>query len=280
MTSESLPGGRPDDEPAESAPAGEPILIATNISVSFGGVAAVSGAGLSVRTGSCHGLVGPNGAGKTTLLNSLSGIVRPQAGEIWLDGVRIDRLSPRRRRRQGLARTFQNPALVADLSVTDNVKVGLFPVERWSSLRDIVGLGLARAGERRTQAAAAASLDAVGFPVARRHLRASELSHGDQKVVDLARALAGRPRVLLLDEPTAGLTVDEMSDFAAVLDRQRRDYGATLLIVSHHMRFLRDLAEMVTVMESGRVLAEGPFQEVARTPEVISAFLGEYDATF
>jgi len=275
MSSETSPcGQRQIERPAE------PLLVATDIRVAFGGVAAVDGASISVAKGSCHGLVGPNGAGKTTMLNALSGVVRRQAGEIWLDGARIDGLSARRRRRQGLARTFQNPSLVPDLSVLDNVKVGLFPVLRWLSWRDILGFGLARAGERRTAAAADESLDAVGFPVRRRHVRASELSHGDQKIVDLARALAGRPRALLLDEPTAGLTVDEMSDFAGVLDRQRRDYGATLLIVSHHMRFLNDLADAVTVMESGRVLAEGSFAEVSARPEVVSAFLGEYDATF
>jgi ABC-type branched-subunit amino acid transport system ATPase component len=256
------------------------LLEAAGITVSFGGVAAVQGADLRVMRGTCHGLVGPNGAGKTTLLNALSGVVRPQSGEIRLGDVRIERLSPRRRRLYGLARTFQNPALVADLSVIDNVKVGLFPVERWSSVRDILGVGLTRVGERKTAAAAHESLDAVGFPAARRHVRASELSHGDQKIVDLARALAGRPNVLLLDEPTAGLTVDEMTDFAGVLERQRRDHGATLLIVSHHMRFLSDLADRVTVMESGRVLAEGSFQEVSDTPEVVTAFLGDYDATF
>jgi branched-chain amino acid transport system permease protein len=257
-----------------------PLLVADDVTVEFGGVRAVAGASISVREGQCHGLVGPNGAGKTTLLNALSGIVRPQHGTIALDGQRIDQLPPQTRRAHGLGRTFQNPALVADLSAIDNVKVGVYPIERWSAWWDLFGLGAVRDGERRTTAAAVEALDAVGFPRERRAIRAAELSHGEQKIVDLARALAGRPKVLLLDEPTAGLTAAEMNDFAEVLRRQRSEFGVTIVIVSHHMRFLSGLADQVTVMESGSVLAEGTFERVAQQPEVVTAFLGEYDAAF
>src|SRR6201999_3470553 len=148
-------------------------------------------------------------------------------------------------------------------------------VQRWSSARDLIGLGLSRAGERRTTEAAVEALDAVGFPAARRDVIAASLSHGEQKVVDLARAMAGRPRVLLLDEPTAGLTVSEMEAFAVILGEQVRGLGTTMLIVSHHMRFLSGLAQSVTVMESGSVLADGDFEQVSNKPEVINAFLGE-----
>lgn len=254
------------------------VLVATDVHVAFGGVTAVDGVSLRLIEGSCRGLVGPNGAGKTTLLNAVSGIVGIDSGEIWLDEERIDRTRPQRRRQHGLARTFQNPALVGDLSAIDNVKVGLHQVQRWSAWRDLIGFGLARAGERRTAGAAAEALEAVGFPSERWHVPAAELSHGDQKIVDLARALAGGPRVILLDEPTAGLTVEEMDSFASVLKHQRETFRATMLIVSHHMRFLKDLCDTVTVMDFGTVLAEGSFDEVSQRPEVISAFLGEYDA--
>jgi ABC-type branched-subunit amino acid transport system ATPase component len=258
----------------------EVILEATAVRVTFGGVVAVANGALRVPAGVCHGLVGPNGAGKTTMLNALSGVVRTQAGEIRLAGNRIETMSARRRRYAGLARTFQNPALVPDLTALENVMVGLFPSQRWSSWRDLLGMGLSASRERATQDAAAASLEAVGFPKSRWRLSADQLSHGDQKIVDLARALAGRPQVVLLDEPTAGLTVEEMDLFAEVLRTQRDEHGATLVVVSHHMRFLASLAETVTVMESGQVLADGAITEVAARPEVVSAFLGEYDATF
>jgi branched-chain amino acid transport system permease protein len=267
---------------ASPAPAvaaeGPPLLRARDVRVVFGGVTAVADASVEVFAGTCHGLVGPNGAGKTTLLNALSGIVPTAAGEIELDGHRIDGAAPQKRRARGLGRTFQNPSLVGDLSALDNVKVGLYPVQRWSAARDMVGLGLSRAGERRTTEAAVAALDAVGFPAGRRDVVAAALSHGEQKIVDLARAMAGRPRVLLLDEPTAGLTVSEMEAFAAVLGEQVGSLGTTMLIVSHHMRFLSGLAQSVTVMESGSVLADGEFGEVSKRPAVVNAFLGEYDA--
>lgn len=258
---------------------GRPMLIAEGIQVAFGGVTAVSHASLRLMEGTCHGLVGPNGAGKTTLLNALSGLVSIRAGEIWLDATRIDNRRPRRRRRAGLARTFQQPALVGDLSVTDNVKVGVYPLERWSAWRDILGISLISPGERRTASAASDALDLVGFPTRRRDVRATELSHGEQKIVDLARALAGQPRVILLDEPTAGLTESEMDAFAAVLACQQRDHGATLLVVSHHVHFLSGLADIATVMESGHILAEGSLEQLSRRPDVVSAFLGEDDAS-
>jgi ABC-type branched-subunit amino acid transport system ATPase component/ABC-type branched-subunit amino acid transport system permease subunit len=258
-------------------PGRPPILVARDITVSFGGVTAVASLSLEIADGSCHGLVGPNGAGKTTLLNVLSGTVRPQAGEISLDGARIDQSSPQRRRRQGVARTFQHPSLVGDLSALDNVKVGLYPVARWSAWLDLIGFGVTNNKERRVGWLAAEALRDVGFPVTRMHLRAMELSHGEQKIVDLARAIVGRPRVLLLDEPTAGLTVDEMNRFATVLDRQRRQRGTTLVIVSHHMRFLKGLAQTITVLDSGQVLAEGTFRQVSADRRVVTAFLGEDD---
>jgi ABC-type branched-subunit amino acid transport system ATPase component len=266
-------GGR-----APSDPAGPAALRADEVSVRFGGVAAVSDATIAVAPGACHGIVGANGAGKTTLLNALSGVVRVQSGSILLDDRRIDRLSPRRRRYAGLARTFQNPALVPDLSVLDNVKVGVFPVERWSAWRDVAGPLLARSGERRTTQAAERALDAVRVPRAVWSRPAAGLSHGDQKIVDLARALAGRPRALLLDEPTAGLTVGEMDFFAEVLGEQLRSGLVTIVVVSHHMKFLSSLAATVTVMDSGRVMADGSFEEVTARPDVVASFLGEIDA--
>jgi branched-chain amino acid transport system permease protein len=271
---------RPATGTAAVAPSGsaEPLLRARGVRVVFGGVTAVADASLEVAAGTCHGLVGPNGAGKTTLLNALSGIVPTAAGEIELDGSRIDGAAPQKRRARGLGRTFQNPSLVGDLTALDNVKVGLYPVQSWSAARDLIGLGLSRAGERRTTEAAVEALDAVGFPAERRDVIAASLSHGEQKIVDLARAMAGRPRMLLLDEPTAGLTVSEMEAFAVILGEQVRGLGTTMLIVSHHMRFLSGLAQSVTVMESGSVLADGEFEVVSNRPEVINAFLGEYDA--
>lgn len=253
-------------------------LTASNVSVSFGGVTAVNDVSLSVEPGECHGVVGPNGAGKTTLLNALSGVVRTTGGQIILGGERIDHLRPQRRRALGLVRTFQNPALVGDLTALENVKVGLHQVTRWPATLDLIGLGLTRRGERTITAAARAALDAVSFPRSRFNVPAVELSHGDQKIIDLARALSGQPRAILLDEPTAGLTVGEMDKFAEVLRQQQGRQGPTKVIVSHHMRFLTGLASTMTVMESGAVLAQGALDEVSRRPEVVSAFLGEYDA--
>jgi branched-chain amino acid transport system ATP-binding protein len=251
-----------------------PRLVLEHVAVAFGGLAAVRDLTLAVAPGEIRGLIGPNGAGKTTAINAITGTVRVAAGRIALDGESIANQAPHRISRRGVARTFQHVEAFGDMSVLDNVLVGVArhaPAPLWSA-------ALGTPGARRAEAAAheeAHVLLAEFALLPYRDALAAALPFGVQKRMDLARALAGRPKLLLLDEPTSGMSESEADSAIAAVRRLAEHTGITLLVVEHNMRVMMALADSVTVMQYGALIAEGTPAEVQRNAAVIDAYLGE-----
>jgi branched-chain amino acid transport system permease protein len=248
---------------------GSDILVVRGLSKHFGGLKAVDGIDLAIRRNAVHALIGPNGSGKTTLLNVLNGIVRPTGGTISLDGANITRLPPHRRAGHGLGRTFQNIRLFGAMSVLDNVMVG---AERPHHALDVKrGKGGMEAGGLERHALAA--LDFVGLSV-RAHASVGSLSYGHQRLVEIARALAGSPKLLFLDEPGAGLNHIEKDELVHLLKRLK-GHGLTIFIIDHDMAMVEQVADHITVLNFGKRIADGPPADVLRHPDVIAAYLGE-----
>ena len=249
-----------------------PRLAVGGLERAFGGVRAVDGATFEVAAGEVHGLIGPNGAGKTTVINLASGLLAPTAGAILLDGRPIHGLPPHRIAAAGVARTFQNIRLFPDLSAQDNVLVGQHLRRRASLPARLLLLPSARAEERRAAEEARALLDQVGLS-GRALQRARTLSYGEQRRVEIARALAARPGLLLLDEPTAGMNPVEVAAVATLIRKVAED-GRSVLLVEHNVRLVMDVCDRITVLNFGRVIADGPPEVVARDPAVVTAYLG------
>jgi ABC-type branched-subunit amino acid transport system ATPase component len=238
----------------------------------FGGLRAVDGASFGIEPGRVHGLIGPNGAGKTTVINLVSGLLAPTGGRIRLEGREIHGLAPHRVAALGVARTFQSIRLFPDLSAEDNVLVGRHLKRSPSLLARVLHLPAARAEEREARARAAALLEGVGL-ADRAGEQARHLSYGEQRRVEIARALASEPRLLLLDEPTAGMNPVEVQAVAALIRRAAGE-GHSVLLVEHNVRLVMDVCDVITVLHFGRVIAEGPPAAVARDPAVVAAYLG------
>jgi branched-chain amino acid transport system permease protein len=254
---------------------GDTILTLKGLTVRFGGVTAIDGVNMKVARQAIHAVIGPNGAGKTTLLNCISGLQRHE-GEIRFDGARIVGETARTVRRMGMSRTFQNPSLVADLTVLENVQMGTYGTQPASPLADVLPLRSTIRRDQEGMRLAHASLDAVGYPRERRGLLASDLSLAEQKIVDIARAIVGHPRLLLLDEPTAGLAEREIESIAQVLQKVRSQ-GVTIVVIAHHIGFVRAVADYATVLDFGKCIAEGLPDDVTRRKEVMDVFLGAED---
>ena len=248
------------------------LLTLTGLERTFGGVRAVDGATFAVRPGTVHGLIGPNGAGKTTVINLVSGFLPPTAGTIRLGDQPIHGLQPDRIAGLGVARTFQNIRLFPDLSARDNVLVGRHLRRRASLLGRLLLLASARREERQAADHAGALLEQVGLSD-RAHEHAKHLSYGEQRRVEIARALAGEPRLLLLDEPTAGMNPVEVQSVAALIRRVAAE-GHSVLLVEHNVRLVMGVCDTITVLDFGKVIAEGTPAVVARDPAVIAAYLG------
>jgi ABC-type branched-subunit amino acid transport system ATPase component len=235
----------------------------------FQGVEALAQVSITVRAGSVHGIVGPNGAGKTTLLNVVTGYVRAEHGRVLLDGIDITRWSPNRRVPRGLVRTFQNIRLFDGLTVRQNVLIGQHhrAVSGFASLWPF-----ATAGERSLRAEADECLERLGL-AGYRDRRAGELPYGLQKQLELARALMARPRILLLDEPAAGMTEDDREAFVPRL-MELRSSGVTIVIVEHDMNVISKSCDTITVLNFGRLLAEGSPATTLASADVKAAYVG------
>ena len=263
-----------DDRPvAENE--GPDILSVEGLSLSFGGLAALSLVDLSVRAGSITGIIGPNGAGKTSLLNCISGFYRPQRGRVVYDGRDVTRVAPDRRAALGIGRTFQNVALFEGMSVLDNVKLGAHARLRSGILSTLAGTPAARREELRLRAEVEDEVLEFLEMEHLRHRTVGSLAYGLQKRVDLARALAMRPRVLLLDEPVAGMNEEETEDMARFILDVQEERGVTVVLIEHDMGVVMDLCERVSVLSFGERIAAGPPAEVQAHPEVVRAYLGE-----
>jgi branched-chain amino acid transport system ATP-binding protein len=250
------------------------LLNLESLSIRFGGVRAVTDLSLSVEEGEIRGVIGPNGAGKTSLINAISGFLQPTSGTIEFGGRDITGLEPDAICRLGIGRTFQHVELFRDQTVVQNVVSGIYRHQSYGPLAAALRLPRARREETKARAAAMALLEALDLRAVQNELP-SELPFGTQKRVDMARALAVRPRLLLLDEPVSGMSEAEADEAVATTRAIAKDQGITLIVVEHNMRVMMRLAQRITVMHQGRVIADGSPDEVRADKNVIDAYLGE-----
>ena len=249
-----------------------PLLEVAAIAKHFGGVTAVSDLSMLVRTGSVAGLMGPNGAGKTTLVNLISGLLPSDSGTIRFGGAEIQRSPAYDIAAQGIARTYQNVRLFSGMTVLEQVMAGCY-VRRGTTLwASFLGLPKARAAQKAVERHALELLERVQLSD-QAHLLAETLSYGEQRRVEIARALGTSPRLLLLDEPTAGMNVQESNEIGALV-HSLRDGGLTVLMVEHNVRLVKEFCDHVTVMNFGRLLATGTPEECIAHPDVQAAYFG------
>ena len=250
------------------------LLEVTNLGIAFGGLHAVDGFNIKIEKGQLYGLIGPNGAGKTTVFNMLLGVYKPNTGTILLDGKDVTGKKTIDINKEGMARTFQNIRLFKDLSVLDNVKVGLHNHYKYSALDGILRLPRYFKTEKAMDEKAMELLKVFGLDE-HAHDLASNLPYGKQRELEIARALATEPKLLLLDEPAAGMNPNETQELMNTIRFVQKNFDMTILLIEHDMRLVSGICEELTVMNFGQVLAQGKTSDVLNDPEVIKAYLGE-----
>ena len=250
------------------------MLEVKNLAISFGGLRAVSGFEITIEKGQLYGLIGPNGAGKTTAFNLLTGVYKPDEGSIVLDGVNITGKRTIDICKAGIARTFQNIRLFSDMSVLDNVKVGLHNSNEYSTFTGILRLPKYFKTEKAMNEEAMELLKVFGLEEFAAY-NASNLPYGQQRKLEIARALATSPKLLLLDEPAAGMNPNETEELMETIRFVRDKFDMTILLIEHDMRLVGGICEEITVLNFGQVLAQGKTSEVLNDPRVVTAYLGE-----
>jgi branched-chain amino acid transport system ATP-binding protein len=252
------------------------ILDVKNLSRSFGGLRAVDEVSFTVRKNAIKAVIGPNGAGKTTLFNLISGSLAPDAGEVFVEGSAIHNLPPYRIARRGISRTFQNIKLFSNMTVLENVMIGRHIRSRTGFIPAMLHLPRTRREEREIRARSLEILGLLGIGD-QAELDAASLPFGKQRIVEIARALATEPSLLLLDEPAAGLNMHE-TDLISGMIGKIRDMGITVLVIEHDMSLVMNISDEIVVLSSGKKIAEGAPAEIQRNEEVIRVYLGEEDA--
>ena len=250
------------------------LLEVKNLGISFGGLRAVNAFDIEIEKGQLYGLIGPNGAGKTTIFNLLTGVYKPDEGIIKLDGENITGKKAIDINKAGIARTFQNIRLFKDMSVKDNVKVGLHNHHPYSSLEGILRLPRYFKVEKEMDERAMELLKVFDLDQ-EADLLASNLPYGKQRKLEIARALATDPKLLLLDEPAAGMNPNETKELMETIHFVRDEFDMTVLLIEHDMKLVSGICEELTVLNFGRVLCQGKTSDVLNNPEVIKAYLGE-----
>lgn len=257
----------------DSAAPSATALKLEGITLSFGGVRAVSEIDLEVAEGEIRAIIGPNGAGKSSIINIISGIYQADAGRVWVGERGFRRVPTQRLARLGVARTFQNLALFPGLTVLENVAIARVSVRKAGFVEQLIGLGRARAEDRETRLRAGETIDFLDLGSVRDRL-VGTLPYGLQKRVELARALVAQPRILLLDEPMAGMTATEKQEMAGFVRAARDKFGTTVILIEHDIGVVMGLSDRVAVLNYGRKIADGTPEEVRANQEVIDAYLG------
>lgn len=250
------------------------LLEVKGLGIVFGGLHAVENFSLSLEKGSLYGLIGPNGAGKTTVFNLLTGVYKPTTGNFFLDGVKLNGKTPVEISKAGIARTFQNIRLFKNLSVLDNVKLGLHNQVKYSTIEGIFRLPRFFTSEKKMNKKAMELLEVFGLENEASTL-ADNLPYGKQRKLEIARALATNPKLLLLDEPAAGMNPSETQELMDTIRFVRDNFDMTILLIEHDMKLVSGICEEVTVLNFGQELAQGKTSDVLNNPEVIKAYLGD-----